>query len=100
MGFEIQEVPSAYFCCECGARGVRLYRGYMCTRVELRCTQCTESAESRAIDSMSPANIGWSVAAIPVGPSCNAWWGCLAIPQGGMAWWMALPLSQVKASTE
>lgn len=79
-----------YRCADCGAHGVKLWRGYMEARVALRCGACTEKHEGRALDLARSCECRWSVPAIPNG--CGGFFSYLAIPPEAAAWWWALPL--------
>ena len=79
-----------YKCGECGVEGVKLWRGYNESHVELRCGDCAAAGQKRTVDLSEGDQIGWSVPAIP--DLRGGWWGYTSVPAEGCAWWKALPL--------
>lgn len=83
--------PDDYVCSECSKRGVRLYRGYSSSFVELRCTACALKDQKRSEpDQPSACSIGWLVAAVPTEDD-GFWWGYTSVPDAGVNWWNSLP---------
>jgi hypothetical protein len=83
-------IPPDYMCGRCGAEGVKLWRGYNESHVELRCGDCAASEQKREVDLSEGDQIGWSVPAVP--DLRGSWWGYTSVPAEGCAWWKALPL--------
>jgi hypothetical protein len=89
--------PPDYFCNECGAVGVRLYRPYntMLDDVTLRCTSCARSNQSETdYDPKRPHSIGWLVAAVPTAEN-DTFWGYTSVPEPGVEWWDRLPIQKI-----
>lgn len=96
---------TAYKCETCGAGpGVRLFRSYSSSYVELCCRRCAIESQTKsgALASVEPGEteIGWLVCAVPdtrPGPegeidSNTGWWGYTSIPSKDLTWWRSLAL--------
>lgn len=106
-GFDVDGM--AYACGGCDARGVKLWRPYQTSDVELRCGRCvcTEQSKPYEIDSEGRFNddtlgrktdsLGWWVPAVPDerpdadGDVPGIFWGYTSVPESEVAWWRALP---------
>jgi len=83
-------IPPDYKCGACAAEGVKLWRGYNESHVELRCGDCAASEQRRVVDLSEGDQIGWSVPAVP--DLRGGWWGIHERSAEARAWWDALPL--------
>jgi hypothetical protein len=101
----------SYACSKCGAAGVKLWRPYSSSHVELHCARCACTAQGKPYDQMDAAGtlldgvdgvrrdqIGWLVPAVPdERPDAQHrfagnWWGYTSVPDEDVAWWKTLPL--------
>ncbi len=83
--------PDAYVCSACSASGVRLYRRYCSSHVELTCTECTQKEQGEPL-AQADHSCGWRVAAVPLEADPNEWWGYTSTPPKGWKWWDQLPV--------
>lgn len=83
-------IPPDYKCRNCGLAGVKLWRGYNESHVELKCWKCAEESQDRKIDLVETDTCAWLVPAIP--DLQGAYWGYTSVPYEGCQWWKALPL--------
>ena len=83
-------IPADYKCSGCGAEGVKLWRGYGDSHIELQCGDCAAKSQNRDVDLTQGDQIGWRVPAVP--DLRGGWWGYTSVPAEGCAWWKALPL--------
>lgn len=92
-----------YICSVCGASGVKLWRSYSCSCVELKCCDCAAKDQHENISSIKQDgrhedslgcitdSIGWYVPAVPTIEGDN-YWGYTSVPAGEIFWWKSLPL--------
>jgi hypothetical protein len=93
-----------YECCECGMRGVKLWRQYQAflEHITLKCRPCSEIEQKDALSeefcqrygvgrlrATDYDSIGWRVPAIP--DERGNFWGYTSAPQQCVDWWNALP---------
>ena len=93
FSYSEMESPEGYFCKDCGATGVRLYREYntFLDYQHLRCRACAMSDQNKEVpDLLSEHTIGWLVAAVPTEEG-NTYWGYTSVPDSGVTWWDNLP---------
>ena len=90
--------PDDYRCGKCGAEGVRLWRLYQTSHVDLTCLACTERDQPNRSRTESLSAIGWRVAAVPTEEGAG-YWGYCAVPESACAWWYALPLTHAVCQT-
>ncbi len=89
--------PSGYVCAHCGARGCRLWRRYQTflEHQQLTCFACTEKVGEAGHGYTSDSHaIGWRVAAVPTEDG-ETFWGYSSVPDAGVDWWDALPVTGV-----
>jgi hypothetical protein len=87
-----------YACSGCGATGVKLWREYQTSAVELRCLNCAEAQEGKKLKAHSD-QIGGLVPAVPTElpdkkgrvPKGETFWGYSSVPDWGLKWWLELP---------
>jgi hypothetical protein len=92
-----------YICSVCGASGVKLWRSYSCSCVELKCCDCAAKDQHKNISSIGQDgryedssglvsdSIGWYVPAVP-SIEGDSYWGYTSVPAGDLFWWKSLPL--------
>lgn len=93
--------PPWYYCSECGAKRVRLWREYqtMASRTVLECRACAMKSQDyteeklQDIPTRDDAAIGWRVAAIPCEDD-ETYWGYTSVPPEGLVWWKRLPVKE------
>jgi hypothetical protein len=85
--------PATYRCHRCGVGGVKLWRGYASSFVELTCVACTEIEEGRTCGLPDTDQIGFRVPAVPT-EGGETYWGYTSVPDDGVAWWHRLPLGR------
>lgn len=83
-------IPENYKCRECGITGVKLWRPYQTTPVDLLCGPCVGKKAGKEVDLSDGDQCGWHVPAVP--DLQGSWWGYTSVPAEGCAWWDALPL--------
>lgn len=83
-------IPDYYKCRECGVTGVKLWRPYQTTPVDLLCGPCVGKKAGEEVNLSDGDQCGWHVPAVP--DLQGGWWGYPSIPAEGCAWWRALPL--------
>lgn len=84
--------PARYVCKTCQARGVRLYRHYSSSHIELLCTACTQKEQGEPL-AQRGHSCGWRVAAVPTEDGQD-WWGFTSVPDEGVLWWDGLPVKE------
>ena len=89
--------PPEYRCAACGQGGVKLWRGYSSSYVELLCVLCASREQQRPCTLPASDQIGWYVPAVPCETTegDSGWWGYTAFPERGCRWWRELPLLPV-----
>lgn len=87
------EIWGGYTCCDCGAKGVRLWREYQ-TFLDAQALRCRACCEAKAGKPMHPGSdqIGWHVPAVPTADG-STFWGYTSVPLAAVDWWKALPES-------
>jgi Zn ribbon nucleic-acid-binding protein len=99
-------VPDGYKCATCGAHGVKLWREYQTSFAGLECAACACASQKKennvdasgrrlTADGYRTDQIGWRVPAVPLEEG-GGWWGYSSVPEAGVAWWRALPVSIAK----
>lgn len=82
-------IPPFYKCHKCEVTGVKLWRDYGCSCVELTCANCLKEKP----DLKDSDQVGGCCPAVPtLDEPRNGWWGYTGVPPEGVAWWKALPL--------
>ena len=101
------KTPRNYKCTDCGATGVKLWRGWQdITFDPLLCADCAGKHENIDISEMNeqgtiphpdgPSHrrtdqLGWFVPAVPTA-HVSGYWGYTSAPDEACAWWHRLPL--------
>lgn len=104
MNYQNGEVPPKYFCSNCSAYGIKLWRQYQtfACNVDLLCADCAIKKQKKnfVIDEdgtyandkgIRSDQIGWLVPAVPTEDE-ETFWGYASVPQNGVEWWKNLPL--------
>lgn len=81
-------IPSDYFCADCSARGVKLWR--KAHLEDLRCAACIEKLDGEVVDLSRSMKTYHRLPAVPT--LTGSYWGVGSIPAEGWAWWNALPV--------
>lgn len=95
--------PPNYKCGKCGASGVKLWRPYSSSHVELLCASCAATDQHIDISQMKwdgthyaprwgnrTDQLGWYVPAVPDEEGVS-YWGYTSVPDAGVKWWRQLP---------
>lgn len=105
-------MPENYYCHQCGAKNVKLWREYQtpANETELVCYLCAGKSQDKDVsgitdDGMIPCvidknsdgsdyiiwsdAIGWRVPAIPTND--GTFWGYSSVPNEALTWWRKLP---------
>lgn len=99
-----QPPPEWYHCRKCGAHGVKLWRMYMSSYVELHCAECAlaDQGKKGPVDSEGRRRsdlcgrtdqIGSLVPAVPCEDE-ETYWGYCAVPEEGVRWWRRIPTTK------
>ncbi len=95
-----------YFCQDCGANNVKLWRGYSSSLVNLLCAPCAAKNQNEKIEDIDALGkrtngmgdksdqIGWYVPAVPTEDE-KTYWGYSAVPGPAISWWQNLPTLKV-----
>lgn len=94
--------PENYVCSKCGSTGVKLWRPYGSTHIELMCGFCASESEKikfstinengcRYGDFGETDQIGGFIPAVPTLEN-DTYWGYTSLPTVGYNWWRSLPL--------
>jgi hypothetical protein len=97
------ETPLDYVCSVCGAKNVKLWRGYMaCTdHIKLHCARCAALVGNEDISDIDDNGmhtgknsrtdqIGNYIPAVPP-ETIFSFWGYTTVPIAGILWWRNLP---------
>jgi hypothetical protein len=97
------ETPPKYVCVICGAKNVKLWRGYMvcADSVNLHCARCAALESKADISDINDKGkhtgdfnrtdqIGVYVPAVPTDMG-DSFWGYTSVPPEGVQWWWNLP---------
>lgn len=96
--------PPAYHCHTCKRHGCKLWREYQtfADHTGLYCCDCAGEQQKKDVSTIDAQGkrtdrhgyhtdqIGWLVPAVPTAEG-DTFWGYLAVPSDGVAWWRALP---------
>jgi len=102
FNYEFGKVPSDYTCTVCKIHGVKLWRAYSTSCVELLCAACANKNQGKDYviesdgmhtdeDGLTSDQIGWYVPAVP-DEGNYTFWGYTSVPEVGCTWWKALPV--------
>ena len=82
--------PAEYHCSKCSAAGVKLWRPYQTSCVELHCYDCAKLDQPGRGAMPNTDQVGWLVPAIPDEEGMS-YWGYTSVPPLGCDWWWRLP---------
>lgn len=94
LDYDTAVTPPEYRCAACGLGGVKLWRGYSSSHVELQCVLCATREQQKPCTLPESDQIGWAVPAVPCEDG-SGWWGYTSVPERGCRWWRSLPLLPV-----
>lgn len=82
--------PAEYHCEKCKASGVKLWRTYSDSHVELNCYDCACADNPEKGSMPNSDQIGWLVPAIPDEEDVG-YWGYTSVPPLACDWWWRMP---------
>tara|TARA_B100000902_G_scaffold327113_1_gene322515 strand:- start:1099 stop:1512 length:414 start_codon:yes stop_codon:yes gene_type:complete len=85
-----RKAPEDYTCSVCAAHGVKLWRAYSISHVELFCYDCARNDQEEPGDMPNCDQIYGLVPAVPDEEDIS-YWGYTSVPTLGCWWWWQLP---------